>query len=255
MDVRRLPVFMHDSKDFEILNDAKSCIPKSAGVYLVGGSVRNALFFEFFNERLPQRDYDLVVIGNKQKFIDNLRSVGFVYGKIRRKAEVVLKKRKVPKPSHEFGDYLFLDLHFSDEPDILKNLESNSNFTINGSALSLKDVASEGWRKKVVSLPNALGDLKDKRLRVNVTSHPSDFFSCLRFMSKGFKRPSPKEVCSLLVSLSSLEKPRYKKNIKKVFDYVGGEEEARKLVHKLGVKEDVFDFDVIKKLRSKTLTL
>jgi tRNA nucleotidyltransferase/poly(A) polymerase len=240
---------MYDSKTFEILKIAKFAIPKNTKVYLVGGAVRNALYFKIFNEKLPQRDYDILLIGNKEKFVKNLRSHGFVYGKIKRKNEIVLKKKKIPKPRHEFNDYVFLDIHTSDEKNILKNLKENSNFTINGFALSLKDIDSKNWHKKVISLSRAMQDLKNKKLRVNVIVHPANLFACFRFISKGFEPPSKKEIKELLVTLGSLEKWRYKKNIRKLFDYVGGEKEAKKLAKKLGIKENIFDFKTIQKLR------
>lgn len=243
---RKLPVFMQDPKTFEILKDVKSAIPKNTKAYLVGGAVRNALYFKLFNEKLPQRDYDVLLIGDKGGFVKNLRSFGFVYGLIKRKHEITLKKKRVPKPKHKFDDYLFLDIHISGERNILKNLRDNSNFTINGFALSLKDITSGSWHRKIVSLPNSLKDLKDKRLRVNAIAHPAELFACLRFMSRGFKPPSQKEVKGLLTALSSLEKWRFEKNVKKLFDYVNGRGEARKLAKKLGIEKDIFDFRTVK---------
>ncbi|MFH1188159.1 MAG: hypothetical protein V1688_04875 [bacterium] len=245
---KKLPIFAQDPKTLEILKEAKSAIPKNTKVYLVGGAARNALYFKLFKEELPQRDYDILLVGDKDAFVKNLRARGFVYGKIRKKHEITLKKKKISKPQHQFKDYVFLDMHIADEKSILKNLEDNANFTINGFALSLKDINSENWHKKVVSLPCALQDLKNKQLRVNVIKHPANLFACLRFMSKGFKPPSKKEVKELLSALGSLEVWRYERNIKKLFNYVGGEKEARRLIKKLGIKEDVFDFEVIKKL-------
>ena len=247
----KLPIFMQDSKSHDILNDARSSIPKNTKIYLVGGAVRNALFFKFFKEKLPPRDYDILLVGDKNKFIENLRAHGFVYGFIRRKHEVTLKKKKILRPQHVFNDYVFLDVHISDEKSILKNLKDNSNFTINGFALSLKEINSKNWHKKVISLPGAMRDLKNKKLRVNVIVHPANLFACLRFMSKGFEPPSQEEVKNLLVALGMLEKWRYKRNIKKLFDYVGGETEARKLVKKLGIRKDIFDFKTIKKLNTR----
>lgn len=246
---KKLPIFAQDPKTLEILKEAKSAIPKNTKIYLVGGAARNALYFKLFNKELPQRDYDILLVGDKDAFVKNLRARGFVYGKIRKKYEITLKKKKIPKPhAHQFKNYVFLDIHITDEKSILKNLKDNANFTINGFALSLKDINSKNWRKKIVSLPNALQDLKNKKLRVNVIKHPANLFACLRFMSKGFKPPSKKEVKELLSALGSLEVRRYERNIKKLFNYVGGEKEARRLVKKLGIKEDVFDFEVIKKL-------
>lgn len=245
-----LPVFMQDPKTYELLREAKSAIPKGTKVYLVGGAVRNALYFERFDERLPQRDYDLLLIGDKDAFISNLRAKGFIYGFIRRKHEITLKKKRVPRPKDHFADHVFLDIHISDERSVLKNLKDQSNFTINGFALSLKHVDSNQWHKRIISLPQAEADLNDKQLRVNVIAHPANLFACLRFMSKGFKAPSRDEVDKLLCALGTLEKWRYERNIKKLFDYVGGESIARKLAKRLKIKQDIFDFDTIKSLKS-----
>ncbi|MDD5043706.1 MAG: hypothetical protein PHD51_03510 [Patescibacteria group bacterium] len=255
MELKKLPVFMKNLKIFNILVDVKSAIPKNTKIFLIGGALRNALYFNIFGATLPQRDYDLVLIGDKKKFIENLRKRGFIYGKIKRKNEVVLKKKLVEKPKHRFNDYLILDIHISREKSIFKNLKNNANFTINGFALSLKEATSKNWPKKVVSLPNAMSDLKNKKLRVNVIAHPANLFACLKFMSKGFKQPSKKEIDNLLIALRSLEKSRYKRNVQKLFDYVGGEKEARKLTKKLNITKNIFDFKVIKTLRPKlTLT-
>lgn len=248
----QLPIFMHDSKNFEILKDAKFAIPKNAKAYLVGGAPRNALYFKLFNKKLPERDYDILFVGNKDNFVKNLRSRGFVYGEIKRKNEIVLKKKKIPKPNRKsFSDYVYLDIHFSDENSVLKNLKENANFTINGFALSLKDVDSENWHKKIISLPNAMKDLENRKLHINIISHPANLFACLRFMSKGFKKPSKEDIKKLLFSLKKLEKYKFKRNVNKVFDYVGGEKEARKLAKRLGIKKDIFNFKIIEKLHAQ----
>jgi len=248
---KKLPIFMQDLKNFEILKEVKSAIPKNTKVYLTGGAIRNALYFKFFNKELPQRDYDIILAGDKNKFVNNLLACGFIYGFIKRKHEITLKKRKKLKPKHDFNDYIFLDIHISGEKNILKNLKNNSNFTINEFALSLREIDSENWRKKVISLPGAMRDLKNKKLRVNVIAHPANLFACLRFMSKGFRPPSKKEIKKLLTALGSLEKWRYKRNIKKLLDYVGGEYEAKKLAKEIGIKENIFDFNIIHKLGAK----
>lgn len=46
--------------------------------------------------------------------------------------------------------------------------------------------------------------------------------------------------------LPKLEKWRFARNVKKVFRYVGGEEKARQLVKKLGIKVDVFDIEKVR---------
>ncbi len=249
----RLPVFMQDPKTNEILKEAAEAVPKGSKAYLVGGSGRNAVYYFLFRKKLPQRDYDVLFIGDRKQFVKNLRARGFIYGFIRRKHEVVLKKKIVEKPKHHYLDFVVLDIHFPKKEDekksVLQNLKENAGFTINGFVIPLKDVASKNWREKVIALPNALRDLKNKQLRVNVISHPANLYACLRFMSQGFLAPTEKEVMELLPALGRLPKYKFERNRKKIFDYVGGEEKARRLARKLGVKQDIFDFETIKKLK------
>ena len=244
-----LPVFMHDPATNKILKEAASAIPKGTKVYFVGGAARNAVYYRLFHKKMPQRDYDMVSIGNREKFIKNLRSMGFTYGFLIRKDTITMKKKRMKKPKDQFADYVFLDIHFS-KKSIRKNLKEVTGFTINGFALALKDVASKDWYKKIIAIPTALKDLKNKKLHVNALSHPAMLYACLRFMSKGFKPPSKKEVKQLLKALGKLPKYKFKRNVQKVFSYVGGEKKARQLAKKLGIKIDIFDFETIKALRN-----
>lgn len=246
---KKLPLFLHNDKTNEIFRIIVSCIPQNTKVYLVGGAIRNAIYYKYFKQALPPRDYDLLLIGDRVGFAKNLRQAGFVYGKIKRKHEIVVKMKRIPKPLHIHNDYLYLDIHTSEESSVLKNLAEHSNFTINGSTISLKDIFRNNWFDKIISLPGALVDLKNKQLKLNQLSHPANLFAALRFMSLGFKPPKQNEVAMLLKSLADLPKPRYAKNIKKLFGYVGGEENARKLLKKLKITQDIFDLKVIKTLK------
>lgn len=237
---QKLPLFLHDKKTNEIFRVVVASIPKGTKAYLVGGAIRNAIYYKYFKKELPRRDFDIMLIGDRDGFIKNLRCNGFVYGKIKRKHEIVVKMKRIPKPIHTHNDYLYLDIHTSEEKSALKNLAQNSNFTINGSTISLKDIFREDWFSKLISLPGALADLKNKQLKLNQLSHPANLFACMRFMSLGFKRPKQTEINLLLKSLGGLERSRYEKNIKKLFGYVGGEENARKLLKKLKIKQDIF---------------
>jgi len=245
----KLPVFMHDPITNKILREAASAIPKGTRVYIVGGAGRNAVYYKLFRKSLPQRDYDLLVMGDLKKFIANLRKIGFTYGKIIRKDEIVVKKKRIPKPEHIHRDYLYLDAHASNGKTIIDNLKKESSFTFSSFAINLKDVNSKNWYKNMVSLPTALTDIRAKRIRVNSLSHPALLYSTLRFMSLGFKPPPKTEVQLLLKHLGKLPKKRFDRNMDKIFDYVGGENKARKLAKKLGVKEDIFNWKTIEKLR------
>ncbi len=244
---KKLPLFLHNEKDNEIFQIVVSCIPKNTKIYLVGGAIRNAIYYKYFKKILPQRDFDMLLVGDFYNFIKNLRASGFIYGKIRRKEMVVLKIKRVPKPEDIFRDYLYLDICSSKEKTP-KKIASNSNFTINGSMILLKNIFKENWFEKIISSPGSLQDLKNKKLKVNNISHPANLFACLRFMHLGFKQPTKEDVDLLLKNLGTIEKWRYPRNIKKLFSYVGGEKNARKLAKKLGIKQDIFDFKIVKTL-------
>lgn len=246
---KKLPLFLHDEKTNEIFRIVVASIPKGTKAYLVGGAIRNAIYYKYFKHELPRRDFDILLIGDHAGFVKNLRKAGFAYGKINRKHEVVVKMKRIPKPIHIHNDYLYLDIQISEEKSALKNLAKNSNFTINGSTISLKDIFREDWFDKLISLPGALADLKNKRLRLNQLSHPANLFACMRFMSLGFSQPKQVEIDLLLKSLSGIKESRYAKNVNKLFGYVGGEENAIKLLKKLKIKQDIFDLKVVKNLK------
>ena len=241
----KLPLFMQDPKVDKIIREIISCIPKETKVFLVGGATRNALYYKYFKKKLPQRDYDLVIIGNSKKFISNLKKKKFLKGNIQKKDEVTLKKPKIENPK-KISDYVVLDIHISKEKNIKKLTKKEANFTFNCSVLPLKEATSKNWDKKIVSSKNSLKDLKNKQIKINSLNHPANLFACIRFMSKGFKKPSEKEIGMLLDSLKNLPKEKFERNVKKVFDYVGGEK-ARLLVKKLGIKEDIFSEKIFNK--------
>lgn len=247
---QNLPLFMNEKITRDILGKAIGAIPSKTKVYLVGGSVRNAFYYHFFKKKLPQRDYDLLLIGNKNQFIRNLRKSGFTYGRIRRKYEVVLKKKRVAKPQDWYQDHLFFDIHLSPEKSVLANLKKYATFTMNGFALPLPAVTSPRWRQQVLSLPTAIPDLKKKQLRVNAARlEPTTIFAALRFVSVGFKAPSASDLQHLLSALGKVEKRRFKRAVDKLFRYVGGERRARRLARKMGIQPDIFDFAVGRRLQ------
>lgn len=247
-------VFTREGKTAEILKEVIDSIPLKTKIYVVGGAARNAVYYDFFKKSLPQRDYDLLLVGNLEKFVDNLRKKHkFIYGRIRRKNQVVLKKKMISNPK-SIVDFMALDIHQSCESNILNNLKSNSAFTINGFAIPLQEYLSLDIKKSLVALPGAINDLKKHRLSLNISGykgHPGNLFACLRFMSAGFSYPDKKSIDLLLRQLPKLEKWRFERNVKKVFGYVGGEKNARKLVKQLGVNVDIFDFQKLKEFAAE----
>ncbi len=234
--------------DITLVQEVGSRLPASVNPYVIGGAARNALYYQTFGKGLAQRDFDLLALpGDATKFVDFCRrELGFVYGKIRRKSEVVVRKNFVEKPQN-ITHYVYFDLHISEEADVLTNLRLNSAFTINGFAIPLKSFPK---LDKLISLPGAVDDLKNRQLRLNPDGykfHPGNLFACLRFMSVGYKPPSAEEVELLAKELPKLEKWRFNRNVKKVFTYVGGEANARKLAKRLGVEADIFNLDELRK--------
>lgn len=241
---------MQDSVTKKILSEAIAAIPKRTRVYLVGGSVRNAFYYHFFGKRLPQRDYDLLLIGNKEQFVQNLRKKGFTYGRIRRKYEVVLKKRRVSRLQDWYQDHLFFDIHLSPEKSVLANLQKYATFTMNGFALPLPAVISSRWRQQVLSLPTAIPDLKKRQLRLNsLTPEPTTLFAAIRFFSVGFKAPSAADIQHLLRALGRVNRHRFSRAVDKLFRYVGGERRARRLARRMGIQQDMFNFRVVRLLQ------
>lgn len=246
-------VFTKEGRTAEILKEVIVSIPSKTKVYVVGGAARNSIYYDLFKKPLPQRDHDLLLVGDLDKFVKTLRNHKFIYGKIRRKNEIVLKKKLIPNPK-SITDYIVLDIHRSHESNILNNLKSNSAFTINGFAILLRNYLSKNIKKSLVVLPGAINDLKNHRLRLNISGykrHPGNLFSCLRFMSIGFTPPNKKEIELLLEQLPKLEEWRFERNVKKVFGYTGGEKKARQLTKRLGVEIDIFNFKKLKEFAAK----
>jgi len=245
------PIFLHNKKVYEIFKEIAKSVPKNSQLFLVGGALRNSIFYHFFKKRLRQRDYDLVFMGNRKRFIDNLKKLKFTYGKLRRKNQVVLKKRKVDNPGN-IQDYVVLDVSFYPKENINKILRKKVNFTVNGFALNIKNVFNKNWVKKLIKLPLAITDIKSKQLRLNPEKNTfwgTEIYACIRFMSAGFKKPSKNEIETLYQIMEKIPKYKFKRNKKKVFEYVGGKEKAKKIVKKMGLNKDVFSFNTILKLR------
>ena len=245
------PIFLQNSKVLKIFKEIEKSIPEKSQLFLVGGTLRNSVFYHFFKKTLPQRDYDLIFVGNRETFVDNLRSLNFRYGKIRRKNQTVLKRAIVEDPK-DINDFVVLDINFSEKHDIYEILKNKINFTINGFALNVKHIFNNNWIKKMIRLPHSMDDIKSRYLRLNTEKtnfFGADFYACIRFISAGFKKPSGDEIEILYRQMKKLPKYKFERNKKKVFDYVGGKEKAEKIVKKMGLNEDVFSFGTIRKLR------
>ncbi|MDP3742294.1 MAG: hypothetical protein Q8R15_03200 [Candidatus Micrarchaeota archaeon] len=230
----QLPIFLQEPETLAIFKDIAAAVPKGTKFYIVGGAMRNAMFYYYFKKKLPQRDYDSLIVGDHKKFITNLRKRGFVYGKIRRKTQAVLKKAKF-KNAKTLNDFVFLDMHWVKKVDIVQNMKDHASFTINGFAIEVRDLFSSNWRKKVVEMPNAIRDLRRKQLVVNAVDNKHNLFAAMRFMSVGFKQPGKSDVDWLVREFAKSHKKRRKRNLEKLYNYVGGKKKAEKLAKKIGI--------------------
>jgi hypothetical protein len=236
------------------LREAIRGLPDGVELYLVGGAVRNALIREIHSTRLTQRDYDQVITKGSKIYTDYLASLGYDERPYpsHQDEQVVYSfpLNEEAKKGDSYQNWLVLDLHTVDGTTIEENLRNNAAFTINGCALNARDLYDKPLQDALIqALPTALQDIKDRQLRLNYDGYKyvaSNFYAMLRFMSAGFTAPPAEEVQLLLKELPNLEHARFERNVKKVWNYVGGEEKARAMVHDLGVDIDVFDEQVVK---------
>ena len=245
------PIFLQNNKTFQIFREIEKSVPKKSQLFLIGGTLRNSVFYHFFKKKLKHRDYDLVFLGDRKKFISNLKNLKFKYVRLRRKNQTVLKKEIVDDP-RDINDFLVLDIYFTNQKEVYKILKNKINFTINGFALNIKYIFNENWVEKLIKLPHSIEDIKSKQLRLNTETRNffgTDLYACIRFISAGFKKPSKDEIETLYQEMKKLPKYKFERSKEKVFDYVGGKEKAEKIVKKMGLSEDVFSFNTILKLQ------
>lgn len=242
--------FSRDSEISSVIKEVIAAIPNKTKAFMVGGAARNVIYYEFFKKSLPQKDFDIIVFGDIESFIKNIRSFGFVYGKSRKKTHCILRKKI---RNNESTYYIKLDIFKALEGGPLVNLEKVAGFTINGFAIPLEKYLTHNVLKHTISLPGAITDLRKKQLHLNLLGYktfPGNIFSALRFMSIGFKKPSKKEVMLLLAELPNIKEKWFERNINKVFDYTDGENNARELVKKLDIKIDLFDKNSIMEMKN-----
>jgi hypothetical protein len=232
-----------------------SNLPTGVEAYLISGSVRNALYRDFHHAVLIQRDYDLVITKGSLECREYLTEIGYEARPYpSRQNEQVVFCKALNEQAHQGNSYLnwlVLDMHTVDGTTIEENIKYNAGFSINGCAVNAKKLFTKPLKESVVELlPTAIQDIKDRRLRINpdgYTYSASNFYAMLRFMSVGFSAPSTAEVNMLLRELPKIEHSRFDRTVQKVWDYVGGQDNARKLVSQLGIDIDVFNEQEVKK--------
>lgn len=241
-----LPIDFKDNRGRAAFEHLVKDLPDDVEVYLIAGTVRNAIH-RFFHggDSLEQRDYDQIVTKGSDKYLEYLKSLGFYPGRIQRPTQKVMIKSLIGNDDPEdFANNLVFDTHTVDGSTAVENLEQHVGLTVNGNAISIRDIFSEQWQDKLVSLPSALEVIQNKKLLLNPDGYKyqaANLFSVIRFVHNGYTSPPKEDIELLIKELPRVEDDRYEKNIQKVFKYVGGEEAARTIWREIGVDVDVFD--------------
>jgi hypothetical protein len=236
------PLFLKNQSTKDILNEVKNLIPRNTQVYLFGGTVRNALYYEFFNEEIQQRDFDCIVIGDGETFAQNLFGSGFLIGKKNSRGAKILKKARISDLSDNFDDWVYLDCKiYESDRDIESILQKISDLTISGVALDLNESNDSDWMNKVRALPFAIEDLKKKQLRV-VNLYPVTLYKIIRLISAGFKQPSEREIQNSFKKLKEIDKDTFLRDKEKTIRYVGGEEKVLEIARNMGIESDILNF-------------
>ncbi len=241
-----LPIDFKDERGLKVFKDVIKNLPKDVEVYLIAGTIRNAIDKYFHSDRnLFQRDYDQIVTKGSDKYIAYLKDLGFYKGRIQRPTQKVLIKSFVGNEDiSDFANNLVFDIHLMDGTDAIDNLKKHVGLILNGNALSIRDVFSSDWQDRLVSLPGALDSIENKQLKLNHEGYKyqaANLFSVIRFVHNGFAPPAKDELTLLIRELPRIEDDRYLKNVQKVFKYVGGEDNARKICREIGLNVDIFD--------------
>jgi hypothetical protein len=242
---QNLPIFLKDERVHQILREVINAIPQNSEVYLHGGAARNAVYYRLFNQELPQRDFDMLLICDKESFAKNLLERGFVRGKKNTETGATFKKPRIGSPSEDFDDWVYLDVVFRKDMTIQESLVQRVNFTINGSAINLQDIDKPNWFEKVVMIPGTLENLKEKKLRTN-KRYAINVYACVRFVSLGFAHPPKNELDDMVEDLHRIDEIKFSRDTEKVIRYVGSAEKVREIVKQLGINVDILNLNSIK---------
>lgn len=251
-----LPIDFKDERGRNVFEEVIENLPDDIEVYLIAGSLRNAIdrFFHGDN-KLEQRDYDQVVTKGSDNYLAYLKGLGFYDGLIQRPTQKVLIKSFVGNEDPgDFANNLVFDIHLMDNTTALDNLEEHVGLTVNGNAISLRDIFSEDWKDNLISLPGALQSIEERRLKLNHEGYKyqaANFFSVIRFVYNGYVPPTKEEIMLLVQELPRVEDDRYEKNVQKVYRYVGGEDNARRICREIGIDFDVFDKQAVMKITNQ----
>lgn len=252
----QLPIDFKDKRGRKVFEELIKNLPEDVEVYLIAGSLRNAIDRYFHNDsRLEQRDYDQIVTKGSNEYLAYLRGLGFYNGRIQRPTQKVLIKSFIGnEDAEDFANNLVFDIHLMDGTNAIDNLKKHVGLTVNGNAISIGEIFSDDWQNKLISLPGALQSIEKKQLRLNHEGYKHqavNLFSVIRFVYNGYEPPAKEDLMLLVRELPRVEDDRYEKNVQKVYKYVGGEDNARKICEGIGIDFNVFDKQVVIKIVSQ----
>jgi hypothetical protein len=123
-------------------------------------------------------------------------------------------------------------------------LERISDFTISGVALDMKDITSIDWLEKVIAVPDALNDIREKNLTV-IKPYAISLHKIIRMVSRGFHKPSVSDIAMCIKKLKEIPKDKFLVNTEKTVRYVGDEEKVIEITKRLGITFNILNFKEI----------
>ena len=183
--------FVNDERIVQIFWEILWVLPKNETFYLVGGTVRNALYYDIHKIKLPQRDYDIAYIGNKiSTIIPLLESIGFVLSSTFGKDQFIMKKPRTEWANNSDG-YIFLDISIAKENFFLTM--PKVDFTIGGLTIDLQKIFDSDWKNSLRWLPTTWNDIWEKRL-ISHNIGSRSLFRAIRFIYLGFLPPIQSDI-------------------------------------------------------------
>lgn len=228
--------FISDNRIEVIVREAIECLPRGSRAYLVGGTIRNAVYFKIHGERLPQRDFDIAyTTSDLGRFRKNLLRQGFVSAGFERDGQFILKKRIGWNRKNDLENFVFVDV--SKAPSHFRKRMPKADFTIGGFSIPLRKVLNEDWFRWVSALPTSLDDIRRKRLRLNNPGERS-IFRAIRFIAMGFGVPTKTDIARMIETMRTIEPDVRKRNIEKLRRLVPVAD-IRKIARKMGISKIV----------------
>lgn len=240
-----LPIFLENASNRFILKKIVDARPPDTTIYLFAGSIRNALTYSILNEVLPQNDFDLIIIGDGDTFIKNLKQVGFEFSDRSVPNQPSARFPRIANPIEKYKDWMYIDCKiYTSEYTVKDILAKFTDFSVSGVALDMTHIEDVYWQDHIYALPSALDDISHKRLRV-VVPYPASLLKVVRMVAQGFTPPTQDEMSVLIESFKEISEGKYNKRRDKTIRYVGSTQKTIEIIRSLGLSEDILDFQKI----------